>query len=705
MDDGNNLEKLLGPKTPGSGACSYWTKRRRILKSVNESLTLSSLANDPQEAGNSFNCYPFSSTDTFLTIPNWGEIGYVAPDCSSGFETEKSKPTAYTEDEHDDGSAESDRSYASSVSSDWVEEHHLLEQLSRWAMKFGVTLDALTDLLHILHPFHPDLPLTGHTVLSTPDTSNYEIKTIGDGHYHHFGVATTLKKLFVDGVFKSNPQCAAVIKLQVNVDGLPIYKSTNYQLWPILGMVVNTCIKVPFVIGIYGGSQKPTDVFKYMNDFVTECQTLEATGMALGDDVFAFQIHSIVCDAPARAFIRNTKGHNAYYGCDRCTQSGKWLNKMTYPDVSAPKRTDTDFRLKINEEYHVGDCPLAELSVNLVSVFPLDYMHLVCLGVMRRLILAWVKGPLNARLPSKSVCKISDKLIGLRCYLPSEFCRKPRSLHDIDRFKATEFRQILLYTGVFVFRDILPSEHYSHFMMLSCAMYCVLSPELCCNYCDYAEQLLTAFVAYCEKLYGSQFMVYNVHSLVHIADDVRNFGALDEVSCFPFENYLHRVKRSVRSSYLPFKQVLGRVTEMQRLKLSISVNKCEPQCRSEHYSGPVGVGYSKCRQYRSVVADRFKLSVGLCNRDSCILTSDHAIGIVKNVIMDDNSHVLLCVAMYTNICSLYTYPLSSADIDVYSASELQDFLTVLPLSSVRYKCVHYPLDESTFAVIPLLHTS
>jgi hypothetical protein len=49
-------------------------------------------------------------------------------------------------------------------------------------------------------------------------------------------------------------------------------------------------------------------------------------------------------------------------------------------------------------------------------------MHLVCLGA-------------------------SAKLLKIKYYIPREFSRLPRNLSDVDRFKATEFRQLLLYTG------------------------------------------------------------------------------------------------------------------------------------------------------------------------------------------------------------------------------------------------------------------
>ena len=78
------------------------------------------------------------------------------------------------------------------------------------------------------------------------------------------------------------------------------------------------------------------------------------------------------------------KPHTAYNSCERCTQRGEWCHKIILPDLSASKSTDETFRSALDADHHVGVSPLTQLSCGLVSDFPLDYMHLVCLGVVRR---------------------------------------------------------------------------------------------------------------------------------------------------------------------------------------------------------------------------------------------------------------------------------------------------------------------------------
>lgn len=93
------------------------------------------------------------------------------------------------------------------------------------------------------------------------------------------------------------------------------------------------------------------------------------------------------------------------------------------------------------------------------------------------------------------------------------------------------------------------------------------------KYINFAEEVLYNFVKYFEKFYGKEVVTHNVHSLIHLVTDVRNFGNLNTISCFPFENYLGKLKTLVRSFANPHAQLCRRIFELfycSKTELSIT---------------------------------------------------------------------------------------------------------------------------------------
>lgn len=204
------------------------------------------------------------------------------------------------------------------------------------------------------------------------------------------------------------------------------------------------------------------------------------------------------------------------------------------------------------------------LQIDMIQQFPADYMHQCCLGVMRKLLVLWLCGTLRTRLSFGQVREISSRLLGLRPFMPDLFARKPRGLEDIDRWKATELRQFALYTGKIVLKGVLCDELHEHFMLFSVALAILVCPRLVKQYSSFASDLLVHFVEEGRKLYGDEFLVYNVHSMVHLASDAHAYCGLDECSSFPFENYLYQLKRLVRSGRNPLSQIIKRLGEIDK---------------------------------------------------------------------------------------------------------------------------------------------
>jgi len=686
------------------GGHSYSTKRRRIASNVEAHL-------DIIKQGDNDNSIPSCVTDGRNIIePECVEDVLHDEHCSATFDNVL-EPGAFqitgnagdhcTEFEWE----ESDRELESTVdnglssSSDDDDCDNLGQNLSEWALQHNITHVALKSLLKILRSSHPELPSDPRTLLQVPVRK--EIVTFNSGgQYYHFGLGSAVlkhvesKNILLDDL--------STLSVQVSMDGLPVFKSSKYSFWPISGILLESNCKYPFVIGLYGGPTKNLDLTEFLQPFVDEAHQLDVNGIEVGGKTIRIKIHSIMCDAPARAFIKNVKSHGGYDSCDRCRQKGEYFeHKVIYPEIDAPLRTDAAFNRYEEDGHHLGSTPLQKLSVGLVSQVPLDYMHLVCLGVTRRLLLAWLRGPLKCRQQSRTVESMSAELVKLRAHIPVEFARKPRSLSEIDRWKATEFRLFLLYTGPVVLKDVLSQSVYDHFMLLSVAVMCLCSSVFSQKYCLYANSLLKLFVQHGELLYGREFLVYNVHCLLHLAADVKCFGPLDKISCFTFENSLHNLKKLVRKAHLPLQQVVNRLLEKQNGLREVMPNtrmsRNEPSLERVHNFGPVPPGYNLSEQFKVCRTDLFLLSIS--EPDNYInIGSD--IGVVRNI-LKCGCDIFIVHENFKELSSFNAYPADSSIFNICYVDKLSGILAVSPLIGVK-KCVRLPKGRKS-VVLPMIH--
>ncbi|CAH0547083.1 unnamed protein product [Brassicogethes aeneus] len=296
----------------------------------------------------------------------------------------------------------------------------LTEQLRNWAVTSGssVSHSAITKLLHILSVYHPDLPKDCRTLVKTP--VKMKTSVLETGTYCHLGLHKALENFLL-----KNPNFPnKVLQVAINIDGLPLYKSTNGQLWPILGQVKNYDSR-PFPIGIFFGTSKPKPLESFLKEFISEFEAILANGFQINDKMYTVQIFGFICDAPARSYLKCIKSHGGYSSCEKCIETGEYIKgRVIFTSTNATKRSDDSFKSQIDEDHHLGTSPLVQLPIGMVSNFPIDYMHNVCLGVVKKLLNSWTGGPLTIRLRSDKVKELSSVLQRLSKFIPVEINRK-----------------------------------------------------------------------------------------------------------------------------------------------------------------------------------------------------------------------------------------------------------------------------------------
>jgi len=207
---------------------SYWHTRRDIACVVDAHVF------DLEEGdGRSVFNYNASASVTSQDVINIEQENNENSTCasyrvSSDGQAEDTQAVVFDLSEPGDHNTGNEYDSANSVSSGFdPSDDSLSEYLVTWAKKFNITAVALGDLLHFLSKFHPELPLDPRTLLKT--TRAICVNNVAGGMYSHVGILHNLQKLYealpMDRCFEAD-----VLNIQINIDGLPIFKSSNLQL-------------------------------------------------------------------------------------------------------------------------------------------------------------------------------------------------------------------------------------------------------------------------------------------------------------------------------------------------------------------------------------------------------------------------------------------------------------------------------------------
>lgn len=606
------------------------------------------------------------------------------------------------------------------------------KKLREWSVLLRVDQVKTTFLLKILktHPCFKDLPGDSRTLKKTPRTTN--VREMKPGLYGHIGlrkgIKRSLKKLGKEAINLKT------LQISINVDGLPLFDKSRKELIPILGSIND--FKDVFIIGAYYGTDKP-DCNEFIRDFVTEAIDLTLNGIKIGKKTFKVRIASIICDVPAKAYLLAIKGHAGYNSCTKCLIQGKektlcltcsipgnrkrnckkckarkkirWKG-VCFPGVGYEKRTHKNFEKYVDNKYHHKETMLTQIpDLDMVQDICLDYMHLLCLGVMKRLLKIWFEVPEFKQFSGNHKKIISDYLKQkVASDTPIEYARKIESLDSFDHLKATEYRQLLLVSGPVLFKPFLNKKYFNHFLKLHYASRVFCCPDLCKNVANinYAEQLMEDFVTDFAQLYGENSVTHNIHCLVHLGDEVRRKGSLDKFSAFKFENFMKIIKGFVKKPNQPLQQILKRYEELDGVLPSSASKSSEDNYL--HRGGPLPENskYShKYKQYKRMTFSKFCINIEKKADSYIICKKKKAVFRVYNILKNDRE-VVFVGKKFQKTKDFYKHPAPSSTLGIYVASEENPQFDFFPYNKEMKKVFAISCGKKSEDVIiafPMLH--
>lgn len=280
----------------------------------------------------------------------------------------------------------------------------------------------------------------------------------------------------------------------------------------------------------------------------------------------------------------------------------------------------------------------------------------------------------------------------LKPYIPLEFARKPRDLQDIDRWKATELRQFLFYTGIVVTKSVISPICYHHFLCLSVSIRILIDPQMCVTFNDYAKSLLLHFVSNYGNIYGFEHLSYNVHNLIHLANDVLTFGSLDNFSCFKYENHMQKIKNKLHRSGKPLEELANRIFVQSQLPI-------QPHYKKKY---PIVI-YTKNNEISYLQFESFKIATN--KSDNCALLYDMSVIFILEI-FEECGIVYLLAKRFLNFQSLFTTPCLSEKLGIFVIPNVSTFHVIqITATQIQRKCVKLKcFDQSnSFVTVPLLH--
>lgn len=388
-----------------------------------------------------------------------------------------------------------------------------------------------------------------------------------------------------------------------NADGISLYKSSSYQIWPMYFSINELPPELRhkeenlILGGLAFGYEKP-HVNILLQPIHEELKCLRegvevlVHGKEVPDKVKCFVLGG-TADAPAKATFMRMTQFNGHNGCHCCYAKGEKSertgNVFVYPfeENLTPRSKEAYCEdLKTLSNGIKGPTYLFWMVWPFFMLSTaIDVMHCIYLGLCRQLFTLWcspeyLKLVFGKNAEKKPLLEVLSKIF-CNFRAPHYLDRPPRSLKHVNYFKASEFRTWLYSTALPVFEKYMQEPYLGNFKKLVCGVALLNQESVSNSDIELARKILTSFVRQFQELYGLRNMSFNCHCVLHLADTVLMFGPLWVSSCFPFENInglLARLVHGTRYAGCQIQSNLGILRKIPSMINSLQNNAVRMYC-------------------------------------------------------------------------------------------------------------------------------
>lgn len=146
-------------------------------------------------------------------------------------------------------------------------------------------------------------------------------------------------------------------------------------------------------------------------------------------------------------------------------------------------------------------------------------------------------------------------------------------MSEVANFKATDFRQLGLYTFLVFMKRYLSEAAYYQFLCLRLA-YRMISSDVDKHLLQKAQSMFEVFVRDFTQYCKGESLGYNVHNLLHLVDEDRRLGVtVDKFSAYQFENCIRMIGRLVRKPSNELHQISNRIQEYTNCNFKMGINQ------------------------------------------------------------------------------------------------------------------------------------